>query len=75
MKKPDRWERTLAKGFPRAEVRPQDLILTTDALKLLRQEHAWVRRMVQKTRDFMHEHEFSTTGLDDVLDQLKERAK
>lgn len=53
MRKPDRFERMVAKGFPYKQIRPQDLIAARHAVGLLRRQHAAYRRMVKKVRNDM----------------------
>lgn len=79
MKKPDRWERIVgACNF-------NDRSDAADAVKLLRQEHRWVRRMVQDYNERSMKCCWETTTTDVVigfelactliLNKLKERAK
>jgi len=49
--KTDWAERKVAGGFPYKQVRPQDLILARDVIKLLRQERRWAVRACQKAKD------------------------
>jgi len=87
-KRPDRWEREVARGFSSKVVRPQDLILAHDAIKLLRKQHRWVEKLMQKRKreweqplkwKLLDETEAlrraRAAECDDILAKLKARVK
>lgn len=79
--KPDRWERIVANQYSNwwcKEVGDTAKWHNADVVKLLRREHAWVRRMVQRIAQDYESSVGDTaaeTLCDDILVKLKERAK
>lgn len=78
-RKPDRFERMVNQNFGViVSTNPENAqyMYREDAVKLLRKEHAWVRRMVQSAYTIAEEMGLSKRGLKDlIVEQLTDRAK
>lgn len=72
--KPDRFERMVARGYTGNTVRPQDLILAVDVIKLLRRQHRAMVRMVQNMPRVPYLVSDSLMR-DDVIETLRQYAK
>ncbi len=79
MKKPDRWEREVAKLLRQYSSDDVEglcpLVDIDEVAKLLRKEHAWVERMVRKLAEFYRCSPPAVDALADVVLHLKERAQ
>lgn len=76
-RKPDRWERMLAKWVHPQGLRPQDMILVRDALRLLRAEHRAMVRLVRPRRvtAAVNVDNAYNAACRDILAKLKARAR
>lgn len=75
-KKPDRIERIVRKEYEKWINGPQEKGWLSIADKLLRREHAWMRRMVRKVWDWQAEQLADTDDVCSViLHQLAKRRK
>lgn len=77
-RKPDRFERMVQRKFPRWRkfLKGDPMIGWGQAADLLRNEHAWMRRMVRAMSAIAEEMEMSKQGLMNlILEQLAQRRK
>jgi len=77
-RKPDRFERVVLSQFERWRNAVGDTAQwhSNDVIKLLRNEHAWMRRMTLAMYAIAEEMELSKQGFKDlVIEQLAQRRK